>query len=330
MSPATLDLAVIGAGPCGLAVGVAAAREGLVAEIFDRSCVVSAIVAYPTYITFFSTAEKIALAGFPFVVASEKPTRRDAMDYYRSVVVQAGLTVRPYEAVERIERDGPLFMLHSRRADGARVTRARAVVIATGYFHTPRRLGVGGEELPHVTHYYREGHEAFQRDAFVVGGGNSAVETAIDLVRAGARVTVAHVGPTFDRNIKPWVRPAFEQFVADGAIRMRWDTRVQAIGASWVDVNGPGGGERLPADHVYLMTGFSPSSELTGPLGVRFDPETNVPEHDPATMESNVAGVYVAGVLVSGNDANRIFIENGRDHGALIARHLAEPSAQAR
>ena len=323
MTGTVLDLAIIGAGPCGLAVGVAAKRHGLVAELFDRASVVSSIAAYPTYITFFSTAEKIAIGDFPFTVATGKPTRRDAMAYYRDVVTRAGLVVRAFEPVERVEREGAHFVLRSRTADAVRDTRARAVVVATGYFATPRQLGVSGEELPHVTHYFREGHEAFQRDAFVVGGGNSMVETALDLVRAGARVTVAHVGPTFDRNIKPWVRPEFEARVADGSIAMRWDTRVTAIRPVWVDVVGPSGSSALRADHVYLMTGFSPSSELTGPLGVHFDPTTNVPSHDPVTMESNVPGVYVAGVLVSGNDANRIFIENGRDHGELIAAHLA-------
>ncbi len=318
-----LDLAIIGAGPCGLAVAVAAKARGLSAEVIEQGSVVSSIAAYPTYITFFSTAEKISIGGLPFTVAEEKPTRREAMAYYRGVVTQAELMVRPYEKVERVVRDAGDFVLHSRTVEGARETRARAVVIATGYFATPRTLGVPGEELAHVTHYFREGHDAFQRDAFIVGGGNSAVETALDLVRAGARVTVAHIGPTFDRNIKPWVRPEFEGYVADGTIRMLWDTRVTAIRAGWVDVSGPAGASAVRADHVYLMTGFSPSSELTGPLGVRFDAETNVPDHDPATMETNVPRVYVAGVLVSGNDANRIFIENGRDHGELIAAHLA-------
>ncbi len=321
-----LDLAIIGAGPCGLAVGVAARVRGLRAELFEQGSVVNSIAAYPTYVTFFSTAAKISVGGIPFTVAADKPTRRDALAYYRGVVTHAQLRVRQYEKVERVERmDGP-FVLHSRTAEGVHVTHARAVVIATGYFATPRRLGVPGEELPHVTHYFREGHDAFQRDAFIVGGGNSAVETALDLVRAGARVTVAHLGPTFDRNIKPWVRPEFEGRVKEGTITMLWDTRVTAIRTGWVDVLGPTGATAVRGDHVYLMTGFSPSSELTGPLGVRFDAATNVPEHDPATMETNVPGVYVAGVLVSGNDANRIFIENGRDHGELIAADVAARS----
>ena len=332
---AMLDLAVIGAGPCGLAVGIAAHQRGLSCTIFEQGCVVSSIAQYPTYITFFSTAERIAIGGMPFEVGTEKPTRRDAMAYYRGVVTQAGLDVRQYEKVERVEQRDPAgsasgapggFIIHSRSAAGAQATRARAVVLATGYFGTPNRLGVPGEDLPHVTHYYREGHEAFQRNALVVGGGNSAVETALDLVRCGARVTVVHAGPTFDRNIKPWVRPDFEQRVHEGLIALRWNTRVTAIEPGAAHLSG--GNERMTvaADHVYLMTGFTPSSELVGPLGVHVDATTAVPEHDPVTMETNVPGVYVAGVLVSGNDANRIFIENGRDHGELIAAALAGPA----
>lgn len=326
-------MAVVGAGPCGLAVGIAARAHGLSCTIFDQGCVVSSIAQYPTYINFFSTAERIAIGGIPFTIATEKPTRRDAMAYYRGVVRHFGLDVRQYEKVERVQAiervpraSGELgggFVVHSRTATGPRATRAGAVVLATGYFGTPNRLGVPGEDLPHVTHYYREGHEAFQRDALVVGGGNSAVETALDLVRCGARVTVVHSGPTFDRNIKPWVRPDFEGRVADGLIALRWDTRVTSIEPGKAHLAGPGGVTAIAADHVYLMTGFTPSSELVGPLGVHVDATTGVPAHDPATMETNVPGVYVAGVLVSGNDANRIFIENGRDHGELIAAALA-------
>ena len=336
-----LDIAVIGAGPCGLAVGIAAHRRELSCTIFEQGCVVSSIAQYPTYITFFSTAERIAIGGMPFEVATEKPTRRDAMAYYRGVVTEVGLDVRQYEKVERVERverveqleragraDRAMsgFIIHSRSAAGAHATGARAVVLATGYFGTPNRLGVPGEELSHVTHYYREGHEAFQRDALVVGGGNSAVETALDLVRCGARVTVVHVGPTFDRNIKPWVRPDFENRVSEGLIALRWNVRVTAIEPGVAHLAGEHEGLAVAADHVYLMTGFTPSSELVGPLGVHVDATTGVPAHDPATMETNIPGVYVAGVLVSGNDANRIFIENGRDHGELIAAALAGPA----
>lgn len=317
-------VAVVGAGPCGLAAACALADAGLPALAFDKGCIADAITQYPLYGTFFSTAEKLAIGGVPFVTDEPKPTRREALAYYRAVVAHRGLAVRTYEAVEAVVRDAAGgFTVRSRTAEGAAVVPARAVVVATGYFGTPNRLGIPGEDLPHVTHRYVEGHQAFQREALVVGGGNSAVEAALDLHRHGARVTVAHAGPSFDRTIKPWIRPDFEARVADGAIRLRWRTRVTRIVPGHATLAGPDGEEAVVARHVYLMTGYTPSPALLHDLGVPVDPATGVPAHDPATMETPVPGVFVAGVVVSGTDANRIFIENGRTHGALIARALA-------
>ena len=319
-----LPVAVIGAGPCGLAAAVAIEQAGIPVIVFDRGCVASSIASYPLYMTFFSTAEKIAIAGMPFTLAAEKPSRRDALAYYRSIVTHFGLDVRQYEPVDRIWRRRDSFVLHSRPQGGDLVeTAARAVVVATGYFGTPNPLGVPGEDLAHVTHLYREGHVAFQRDAIVVGGGNSAAEAALDLWRHGARVTLVHFGPTFDKNIKPWVLPDLQNRMDDGAIGVRWNTRVTAIEPGRVHLEGAGGPGILPAQHVYLMTGFTPSSELLVGLGVEVDAVTGVPTHDPVTMETNAAGVFIAGVLASGFDANKVFIENGRGHGAQIAAALA-------
>jgi thioredoxin reductase (NADPH) len=316
-------VAVIGAGPCGLAAAVALEQAGLPAIVFDKGCVASSVAGYPTYLSFFSTAEKISVGGLPFTVATEKPTRRDALAYYRSVVTHFGLTVRQYEPVDAVERIGGAFLVRSTPAGEApRETPARAIVVATGYFGTPNAIGVPGEDLPHVTHDFREGHVAFQRPALVVGGGNSAVEAALDLDEAGARVTVVHFGPTFDKNIKPWVLPRFEQRVRDGAIAVRWNTRVTRIEPLGVHLHGPGGATVVEARHVFLMTGYTPHPGLLASLGVATDPVTGVPAHDPATMETPTPGVFIAGVLASGFDANKIFIENGRDHGTLIARAL--------
>lgn len=316
---AAAPVVIVGAGPCGLAVACALADAGVPHVVLDAGCVVQAITEYPWYGTFFSTAEKLAIGGVPFTIAEAKPTRRDALAYYRGVVRAKGLAVRQYERVTDIARTGDGFVVRSDTDEGTRTTPARAVVIATGYFGTPNRLGVPGEDLPHVTHQYREGHQAFQREALVVGGGNSAVEAALDLARHGARVTMVHVGETFDRNIKPWIRPDFEARVREGTIAMRWNTRVTALRAGWATVAGPAGPEELRAEHVFLMTGYTPSPGLLRGLGVPVDGDSGVPAHDPATMETPVPGVFVAGVLVSGFDANRIFIENGREHGGLIA-----------
>jgi thioredoxin reductase (NADPH) len=208
------------------------------------------------------------------------------------------------------------------RATGERITETHAVVIATGYFGAPNTLGVPGEDLPHVTHLYRDGHEAFRQDAVVVGGGNSAVEAALDLHRCGARTSLVHFGPTFDRNIKPWVLPTIEARMASGEIGVRWNASVEGIEPGFVILRTDVGRERIPAAHVYLMVGYMPEVELLRNLGVPIDSETGIPRHDPSTMETPVPGVFIAGVIASGFDANKTFIENGRFHGDLIAHRL--------
>jgi len=238
----TIPVGIVGAGPCGLATAAELKKLGISSVVFDRGPVAASIASYPTYINFFSTAEKISVAGLPFPLAGEKPSRRDALAYYRTVVTHFGLDVRQYEPVESIDRTGDHFVMHSRpRGLDPVATPVRAVVMATGSFGTPNALGVPGEELPHVTHEYREGHDAFQRRAVVIGGGNSAVEAALDLYRAGALVTVVHFGPTFDKNIKPWVLPDFENRVKDGSITVRWNARVSAIDAKALIIASEGG-----------------------------------------------------------------------------------------
>lgn len=320
-----VDVVIVGAGPCGLAAAITAMRAGLRVQVFDKGPVVSTIVAYPTYATFFSTAEKLSIGGLPFVLADAKPTRKDALAYYRAAVRHFGIPVRQYETVERIHGRAGAFVVSTRTLEGARETRCRAVIVATGYFGAPNRLGVPGEELPHVTHVYREGHDAFQRTAVVVGGGNSAAEAALDLWRTGASVTLVHFGPTWDKRIKPWVLPDVSNRIAEGSIDVRWNSRVTGIAPGWVAIGPAGGGdavERLRGEHVYLMTGFAPDLALLRDTGVSIDPATGVPAHDPETLETDVPGIYMVGVLVAGYDANQVFIENGRYHGERIVAHL--------
>ena len=323
-----IDIAIIGAGPCGLAAAISARAAGLDALVFDAECVVSSITQYPTYATFFSTAEKLSLGGLPFVTAGEKPSRRDALAYYRAVVRYFGIPVRQYEPVSRIDGHDGAFVVRTSRRGMERETHARAVIIATGYWGSPNRLGVPGEDLPHVSHAYREGHLAFQQNALVVGGGNSAAEAALDLWRAGARVTLVHFGPTFDKKIKPWVLPDFTNRAAEGSINAVWNSRVVEIGAETVTVRSTDGVvSALPADHVFLMTGFAPSVQLLEEAGVSIDRTTGIPQHDPTTLETNVPGIFIAGVVVAGYDANKVFIENGRYHGdQIVARLLGRPA----
>ena len=330
MNAAPIDLLIVGAGPCGLGAAIAAQRAELRAVIVESQVVASTIMQYPYYVRFFSTAEKLALGGMPFVVATEKPGRRDALAYYREVVKHFGLEVRQYERVTSLERDDAGFVVEScTRGGTARTTHARAVLVATGYFGSPNFIGVPGEELPHVHHLFREGHEAFQQDVVVVGGGNSAAEAALELWRAGARVTLVYRGPTFNKRIKPWVLPDFENRVREGLIAVRWDSRVVAIEGEQVHLAGPDGDEKLPATLVYLMTGFAPNTDLLRAAGVTIDGNTGIPAHDPATLETDVAGIYIAGVVVAGFDANKVFIENGRFHGDRVVAHLLGKPAPA-
>jgi thioredoxin reductase (NADPH) len=319
-----LDALVVGAGPCGLATAISLKNAGLVVRIYDRDCVVSSITQYPTFATFFSTAEKLSLGGLPFVVPVAKPSRRDALAYYRAAVTHFALDVRQYETVESISGARGAFVVRTRRR-GAEPTevRARAVVVATGYWGSPNRLGIPGEDLPHVSHAYREGHHAFQQDVAVVGGGNSAAEAALDLWRAGGRVTLVHFGPTFDKKIKPWILPDLENRIAEGSIGVRWNCRVTSIEPSAVHLRGALGDEHeVAADHVYLLTGYSPNTELLSATGVPIDSRTGIPKHDPATLETSVPGLFIAGVVIAGFDANKVFIENGRYHGEKIVARL--------
>ena len=323
-----IDVAIVGGGPCGLAAAISARSAGLDALVFDAACVVSSITQYPTYATFFSTAEKLSLGGVPFVTAGEKPTRRDALAYYRAIVRHFDIPVRQYERVTRIDgRDGA-FTIHTSRRGAQRETEAKAVIVATGYWGSPNRLGVPGEDLPHVTHAYREGHPAFRQAAVVVGGGNSAAEAALDLWRSGARVTLVHFGPTFDKKIKPWVLPDFTNRVAEGSINAIWNSRVASIDSERVTLCATDGStSTIPADHVFLMTGFAPNVDLLRDVGVSIDRATGIPTHDPTTLETDVPGIFVAGVVIAGYDANKVFIENGRFHGdQIVARIQGRPA----
>lgn len=333
------DLLIVGAGPAGLAVAIAAARAGLDYEVLEKGALVNSIFHFPRNQVFFTTPELLEIGELPFVTPYEKPTRPEALRYYRRVVDSYSLRVTLGEEVVGLAREAGELLLSTRRSrtpgrsdlepaasrghgPATRQRRARAAVFATGYYDNPNRLAVPGEDLPHVSHYYVEAHPHYGRTAVVVGGKNSAALAALDLHRTGARVTLVHRGAALGDSIKYWIRPDIENRIKEGAIAARFRTRVVEIRPGAVRVIGPDGAAELPADAVFLLTGYHPDLSLLASAGVRFDPESNVPEHDPASFETNVPGLFVAGSLVSGNNTGRVFIENGRYHGEAILKRL--------
>jgi thioredoxin reductase (NADPH) len=327
------DLLVVGAGPCGLAAAIAAKQAGLACLVVDRRTIVSTIERYPLGMTFFSTPERIEIGGIPFIASAEKPTRKDGLIYYRRVAEHYDLDVRPGEEVVDITRDAGGFTVEIRRAHDCKTYRAEAVVFATGYYDNPNFLRVPGEDLSHVSHYFLEGHPYWHQRVLVIGAGNSSVDAALECWRAGATVTLVHFGEGFDRTVKAWVLPDITNRVKEGSIGVRWRSRVRAITPIDVEVvsDATGAVERIPAEAVLAMTGYHADTSLLRRLGVPVDEATGVPAHDERTMVTPVDGVYLAGVIASGNDANRLFIENARGHGELIvADILARRESAAR
>jgi thioredoxin reductase (NADPH) len=321
------DLLVVGAGPCGLAVAIAATQAGLSCVVLDRRTIVSTIERYPLQMTFFSTPERIEIGGIPFIASHEKPTRADGLIYYRRVAEHFRLDVRPGENVVTVAREPDEgFGVEVTRAHDAKRYRAANVVFATGYYDNPNFLRVPGEELPHVAHYFLEGHPYWHRRVIVIGAGNSSVDAALECWRAGATVTLVHFGEAFDRTVKAWVLPDITNRVKEGSIAVRWRSRIRAITPTDVETvsDVTGAVERLPTDAVLAMTGYHADTTLLRGLGVPVDEKSGVPAHDERTMGTPVEGVYLAGVIASGNDANRLFIENSRGHGELIVRDLLE------
>jgi len=312
---------VVGAGPIGLACAIAARRRDLDPLVIDAGAIAESIVRYPVGMVFFTTPDRLEIGGHPFVCAGPKATREEALMYYRGVARAEGLRVRPYTRLLGAERamDGIACRLERTLGDRRPETlRCERLVLAGGYFDQPNLLGVPGEDLPHVSHYSEEAHRLWGLDVVIVGAKNSAVELALNAFRAGARVTVVHRGSALKPTVKYWLRPDFENRVAAGEIAVRWDTVVEEITAGDVAVRGPGGVERLPADRVFLLTGFRPDFSLLRGIGIALDPETQRPAHDPETLETNVPGVYVAGSLTAGRFISEVFIENGRYDGEKI------------
>jgi len=327
------DVICIGAGPTGLASAIEAKRAGLRPLVIDKGVLCNSIYHYPVNMVFFTTPELLEIGDLPFVSAAEKPTRVEALKYYRKCVEHYELELRLGEAVTQVEGSDGNFRVHTRSTELVprnNVYSARKLIVATGYYDLPNRLGVPGEDLPHVSHYYTEPHPYWRRDVAVIGGRNSAAEAALDLYRTGARVTLVHRRAELGPTIKYWVRPDIENRIKAGQVKALFNTHVVGIEPEFVLVKGPEGEKQVPAVEVFALTGYHPDFEFLRQLGVKLDPQTNKPALDPQTLESNVPGIYLAGVVIGGIHTSEIFIENGRFHGKqIIAALTGAPLAVA-
>lgn len=310
------DVIIIGGGPCGLSAGIAVKKIGKNPLIIEKGNIVNAIYHYPTHQTFFSSSEKLSIGDVPFITEEHKPKRNQALVYYREVVKREKLRIHPFEKVQNVQKqDDGFFKISSDKAEYT----AEHIIIATGYYDHPNYIGVPGEELPKVSHYFKEAHPYFDMDVAVIGGKNSSVDAALELVKAGARVTVLYRGGEYSRSIKPWILPEFEALVRTGVIAMEFHSVVQEIREKELIYTQSGKQKIIKNDFVFAMTGYHPDHEFIKKMDVSIDEKTGRPIYNPETMETNVPGIFIAGVLAAGNEANEIFIENGRFHGGQIA-----------
>lgn len=320
-----LDVLVIGAGPTGMACAIEAQRAGFRSALVDKGCLCNSLFHYPAHMTFFTTSELLEIGDIPFPSPNAKPTRNEALEYYRKVAEHYRLDVRAYQTVERVNGRDLDFAVHTRDRFGrARVYRARKIVVATGYYDLPNLMNIPGEDLPKVQHYYNDPHPYTGMDVLVIGGKNSAAIAALELWRHGARVTLVHRGPHMHRHVKYWILPDIENRIKNGEIHAHFNTSVTRIDPDTATLQTPEGSLTIPNDFVLAMTGYRPDFTFLESLGVRIEGEDRCPACDPRSLESNVPGIYLAGVIIAGERTNEIFIENGRFHGRQIAEDLKQ------
>jgi thioredoxin reductase (NADPH) len=319
------DVLVIGSGPTGMASAIEAQRAGFRAVLVDKGCLVNSLFHYPANMTFFTTPELLEIGDIPFTTANQKPNRQEALEYYRNVARHYQLDVRQYQQVLAVMGyDGSFRVATRDRNDREHEYQTRKIVLATGYYDRPNYMGIPGEDLPKVMHYYREPHPYFDMDVLIIGAKNSASIAALELWRRGSRVTLAHRGPGIHQNVKYWIKPDIENRIKNGEVTAFFNSSVLEIAPESVRIATPDGERELKNDFVFALTGYHPDYEFLQSLGIELTHPEMRPVCDPVTFESNVPGIYVAGVIVSGSRTSEIFIENGRFHGKQIANDLVK------
>lgn len=319
------DVLVIGAGPTGLACAIDAQNAGLRVTLVDKGCVCNSLFHYPAHMTFFTTPELLEIGNMPFSSPNQKPTRSEALEYYRKVAEHYALDVRQYHRVERVSGSDGEFVVHAvDRFGRAQAFHTKKIIVSTGYYDLPNYLGIPGEDLNKVHHYYNEPHPFFGLNVLVIGGKNSAAIAALDLWRHGAKVTLVHRGAAMHRHVKYWILPDINNRVKNGEVTAYFGSTVKQIAEDSVVLTTPEGEVTLANDFVFALTGYHPDFAFLEEMGVTLDADNSrCPVCNPESLESNVKGIYMAGVVVAGERTNEIFIENGRFHGALIARDLS-------
>jgi thioredoxin reductase (NADPH) len=313
------DVICIGAGPTGLACAIEAKRAGMSSLVIDKGCLFNSLYHYPTNMLFFTTPERMEIGDIPMTAFGGKPTRAEALKYYRRAVDHFGVETALYERVERISGSDGAFIVHTKDQHGvAHEHHGKKVIIATGYYDRPNYLGVPGEELPHVSHYFTDAHPYWGQNVVVIGAKNSAAEAALDLFRGGAHVTLIYRGAQLGKSLKFWVKPDIENRITAGEIKALFNTEVTRIEPNQVWVKNGEGEKPITASHVFAMTGYHPDFEFLEAQGIHLDPLSRRPQVNGDSLETNVKGIYVAGVIVGGKNTGDIFIENGRFHGRQI------------
>lgn len=321
------DLIVIGAGPAGLSAAIEAKKNNLSVLVLDKGSIVNSIQNFPSSMIFFSTTELLEIAGVPFIASSPHPTRTESINYYARVARSHQIVFKGNSKAlsVNVSTDGSTrFSVEVKNMVTSKLTFVSVdkVIVATGFYDNPNMLNVDGESLPNVSHYYREPGLHFGQKVVVIGGRNSAVEAALDLYRHGVNVTLLHRGKWFGQNVKYWILPDIENRVKNGEICARFNCRVIEVKPDGVVADVDGKREEVECDFVYALTGYHPDVSFLRNLGIEVDEETGIPAHDPRTLETNVKGIYIAGSIVAGYDCNKIFIENGREHGKIIVDNL--------
>lgn len=317
------NIIIIGAGPCGMACALELQKKGENPLIIEKGNVAQTISNFPTHQTFFSSSDRLEIGNVPFISENQKPVRNQAMVYYREVASRNKLRIHAFEKLTSLEKDLDRFLLKTVKRNGTeKMYHAKQVIMATGYYDQPNYMDVPGESLPKVSHYFKEAHEYFNQNVAVIGGKNSTVDATLELHKAGANVTIIYRGDTYSKSIKPWILPEFETLVRNKRVEMVFNASVKEITETHLTYEKDGSEVTIENDFVFAMTGYRPDYRLLKQVGVEINAENGKPVHNENTMETNIENLYIAGVVAAGYDNNKVFIENGRFHGELIAKAM--------